>query len=250
MCLSSQGSLRSCLPPLLGWTLGRVLIQTTCSAFSCHSTSCDQQLLHLLLELWFWGTPRYLGSLLRSFTWKFISRFPDKISFIVPARALRLDTLLHFYLCVCVWGECYLHSGAQAMHHWHFISAWLPCFRSDPFPLAASRYYLRRFMRRCPVPGDTEADASGAEAQQGGPINNPQPGLRSQSGPWRLGFLPLLSDRMLAGSVRYLSPTHRGGVTDLAGTRAPAVELRRAAACDGWEEADAIWAQAICKSSE
>lgn len=95
-------------------------------------------------------------------------------------------------------------------------------------------------MRQCPVPGATEADASGAEAQRRGPINNLQPGLRSQSGPWRLRFLPLLSDRRLAGSVQYLSPTHRGGVTDLASMRAPAEELHRAAACDGWEEADAI----------
>lgn len=62
MCLSSQGSLRSCLPLLLGWTLGRVLIQTTCSAFSCHSTSCDLQLLRLLVELSFWSTSLHLWS--------------------------------------------------------------------------------------------------------------------------------------------------------------------------------------------
>ncbi len=100
MCLSSQGSLRSCLPPLLGWTLGKVLIQTTCSAFSCHSTSCDLQLLRLLVELWFWGTPLHLWS--QSFTWKYISVFPDKISFIVPACALFRYPPPFFSMCVCV----------------------------------------------------------------------------------------------------------------------------------------------------
>lgn len=137
-----------------------------------------------------------------------------------------------FFSCAYAGGECYLHSGAQAMHHWHFISAWLPCFRSDPFPLAAARHYLRRFMSRCPVPGATEADALGAEAQQGGPINNPQPGLRSQSGLWRLGFLHFSSDRRLAGSIRYLSPTHGGGVTDLAGLWGP---------CRGAPQSSRLW---------
>ncbi len=184
MCLSSQGSLRSCLPPLLGWTLGKVLIQTTCSAFSCHSTSCDLQLLLLMVELWFWGTPQHLWG--QSCTWKYISGFPDKISFIVPACALfQYPPPFLCYVCV-LGGNVTCIQRAQAMHHWHFISAWLPCFRTDPFPLAAAQYYLSRFMRRCPVPGVTEADASGAEEQWGGPINNPQPDLRTQSGLWRL----------------------------------------------------------------
>ncbi len=101
MCLSSQGSLRSCLPPLLGWTLGKVLLQTTCSAFSCHSTSCDLQLLLLMVELWFWGTPQHLWG--QSCTWKYISGFPDKISFIVPACAL-FQYPPPFLCYVCVLG--------------------------------------------------------------------------------------------------------------------------------------------------
>lgn len=42
----------------------------------------------------------------------------------------------------CIWSCCenwrkeaatWKH-GVSAMHHWHFISAWLPCFHADPFP--------------------------------------------------------------------------------------------------------------------
>ncbi len=168
MCLSSQGSLRSCLPPLLGWTLGKVLIQTTCSAFSCHSTSCDLQLLLLMVELWFWGTPQHLWG--QSCTWKYISGFPDKISFIVPACALfQYPPPFLCYVCV-LGGNVTCIQRAQAMHHWHFISAWLPCFRTDPFPLAAARYYLSRFMRRCPVPGVWRQTPRGPRNNEGGPL--------------------------------------------------------------------------------